>query len=65
MTISFGLEWLHMQKDTFRSTTSISPLKQSNRGPPMENIVATHPLELVYIDYLCLEPGKGKEEKSG
>ena len=28
----------------------------------MENIVATHPLELVHIDYLCLEPGKGKEE---
>ena len=26
----------------------------------MESIVATHPLELVHIDYL--EPGKGKEE---
>ena len=28
---------------------------------PLENIVATHPLELVHLDYLCLEPGKGKE----
>ena len=28
----------------------------------MESIVATHPLELVHINYLCLEPGKGKEE---
>ena len=24
--------------------------------------MATHPLELVHINYLCLEPGKGKEE---
>ena len=29
---------------------------------PIENIVATHPLELVHINYLLLEPGKGKEE---
>ena len=24
--------------------------------------MATHPLELVHIDYLCLKPGKGKEK---
>ena len=29
---------------------------------PLQNIVATHPLELVHLDYLCLEPGKGLEE---
>ena len=28
----------------------------------MENIVATHLLKLVLFDYLCLEPGNGKEE---
>ena len=27
----------------------------------LENIVATHLLELVHLDYLCLESGKGKE----
>ena len=29
---------------------------------PLENIVATHALELVHLDYLCQELGKGKEE---
>ena len=29
---------------------------------PMENIVATHPLELVHLNYLYSEPGRGKEE---
>ena len=29
---------------------------------PLENIVATDPLELVHLNYLCLEPGKGLEE---
>ena len=29
---------------------------------PLENIVATHPLELVHLDYLCLEPKKGLEK---
>ena len=29
---------------------------------PLENIMATHPLELVHLDYLCLEPGKGLDE---
>ena len=29
---------------------------------PLENIMATHPQELVHLDYLCLEPGKGLEE---
>ena len=29
---------------------------------PLKNIMATHPLELGHLDYLCLEPGKGLEE---
>ena len=29
---------------------------------PLENIMATHPLELVHLDFQCLEPGKGLEE---
>ena len=29
---------------------------------PLKNIMATHPLELVHLDYLCLEPGKCLEE---
>ena len=29
---------------------------------PLENIMATHPLQLVHFDYLCLKPGKGLEE---
>ena len=29
---------------------------------PLENIVATHPLEFVHLNYLCLEQGKGLEE---
>ena len=29
---------------------------------PLENIIATHHLELVHLNYLCLEPGKGLEE---
>ena len=29
---------------------------------PLKNIMATHPLELVHLNYLCLDPGKGLEE---
>ena len=29
---------------------------------PLENIMAIHPLVLVHLDYLCLQPGKGLEE---
>ena len=36
--------------------------KAKQHKAPLENIMATHPLELVHLDYLCLEPGKGLEE---
>ena len=29
---------------------------------PLKNIMATHPLELVHLNYMCLEPGKGLDE---
>ena len=32
--------------------------KARQQKTPMESIVATHPLELVHINYLCLEPEK-------
>ena len=37
-------------------------LKAKEPKAPLENIVATHPLELVHLNYLCMEPGKGREE---
>ena len=37
-------------------------LKAKQPKAPQENIVATHSLELVHLDYLCLEPGKDQEE---
>ena len=42
------------------STVSCFQVRQQ-KGP-LENIMTTHPLELVHLDYLCLEPGKGLEE---
>ena len=34
--------------------------KAKQQRTPLENIMATHPLELVHINYLSLEPEKGK-----
>ena len=33
-------------------------LKAKQPKALLENIVATHPLRLVHLDYLCLEPRK-------
>ena len=38
------------------------PFKARQLKAPLENIMATHPLELVHLNYLCLEPGKGLDE---
>ena len=35
--------------------------KAKHPKAPLENLMATHSLELVHLDYLCLEPGKGLE----
>ena len=37
--------------------------KVRQQKSPLKNIVATHSLELVHLDYLYLEPGKDLEEK--
>ena len=36
--------------------------KAKQHKSPLENIMATHPLELVHLNYLCMEPGKDLEE---
>ena len=36
--------------------------KARQQKAPLKNIMATYPLELVHLDYLYLEPGKGLEE---
>ena len=35
---------------------------EAAQNAPLENIMATHPLELFHLNYLCLEPEKGLEE---
>ena len=42
----------------------VCPFKVKQQRSPMESIVATHPLEVVHINYLCLEPGKGTKKTS-
>ena len=59
---SSGLKWLYRQR-CFEKWHQCIIFKVKQQGAPLENIVATHPLELVYIDYLCLEPRKWKVEK--
>ena len=36
--------------------------KHNQIQPPLHNIEATHPLELVHLDYLQIEPSKGNIE---
>ena len=49
-------------KEHLRKYPPCIAFKAKQPKAPLENIVATHPLELVHLDYLCLEPGKGVEE---
>ena len=62
MTSSFGLAWLLRQRNTLEGVTQCLAFKAKQPKAPLENIMATHPLELVHLNYLCLEPGKGLEE---
>ena len=57
--------WPHMAAQAKEHIGKCCPcpaFKARQPKVPLENIMATHPLELVHLDYLCLEPGKGLEE---
>ena len=57
--------WPHMVAQAKKHIGKCYPclaFKARQPKAPLENIMATHPLELVNLDYLCLEPGKGLEE---
>ena len=57
--------WPHMAAQAKEHVRKCHPrlaFKARQQKAPLENIMATHPLELVYLNYLCLEPGKGLEE---
>ena len=49
-------------KEHIRKYCPCLAFKAKQPKAPLENNVATHPLELVHLNYLCLEPGKGLEE---
>ena len=58
--------WPHMAAQAKEHIGKCHPcLAFKARQPkvPLENIVATHPLELVNLDFLCLEPGEGPGRK--
>ena len=57
--------WPHMAVQAKEHIGKCRPclaFKARQPKAPLENIVATHPLDLVHLDFLCLEPGKGREE---
>ena len=57
--------WPHMAVQVKEHIGKCHPclaFKARQPKAPLENIMATHPLELVHLDFLCLEPGKGQEE---
>ena len=57
--------WCHMAVQAREHIGNCCPCLTCKVRQPravLENIVATDPLELVHLDYLCLEPGKGKKE---
>ena len=54
--------WPHMAAQAKEHIGKCHPclaFKARQPKAPLENIMATHPLELVHLNYLCLEPGKG------
>ena len=58
--------WPHMAaqaKEHIRKCCPCLAFRDKQPKAPLEKIMATHPLELVYLNYLCLEPGKGSRGK--
>ena len=57
--------WPHMaaqaKEDVGKCHPCLAFIARQQKAP-LKNIVATHPLELVHLDYLFLEPGKSLEE---
>ena len=51
-------------KEHVRKCCPCLAFKARQQKAPLKNNVATHPLELVHLDYLYLEPGKGLEENA-
>ena len=54
--------WPHMAAQAKEHIGKCHPclaFKAKEPKTPLKNIIATHPLELVHLDYPCLEPGKG------
>ena len=57
--------WPHMagqEKEHVKNCCQCLVFKARQPKPLLKNIMATHPLELVHLDYLCLEPGKSLDE---
>ena len=57
--------WPHMAaqaKEHIGKCHSCLAFRAKQPKAPLENIVVTHPLELVHLNYLCLEPGNDLEE---
>ena len=49
-------------KEHIRKCHLCLAFKAKQPKAPLKNIMATHPLELVHLNYLCLEPGKDLKE---
>ena len=57
--------WPHMAtqvREHIKKCHQCVTFKVKQQRIPMENIVTTHPLELLHLDYLYLEPGKHNKE---
>ena len=59
VTGSSGLAWLHRQMSMLGNAAPVSCFQSQAAKSPLKNIVATHHLELVHLENLCLETWEG------